>query len=369
MTRSAIAPPPSRTSPASWPAASSRPASVFPSAEPGVVSWLGGPDALRQLAADHVGALGARLVDAAPHDPGPGVALGSVAVLARRSARRGATRPAGTVIALAPDGDIGEEHWRACLEGGVRAVVRLPADSARLLDLLAASVRRTSRGLVIGVVGGCGGAGASSLAARLAGAAARSGSSAVLVDADPLGGGLDVLVEAAGMPGARWEDVGGLGGDDGGALRDGLPVVDGVHVLVAREAALPTPEQAVAAVAALAPLDGTVVVDVGTGTVEAVLPLLDHVVLVVPATDHAVRAAARRLHGWGLRRGRVHLLVRRTGPLSPGDVAERLGLRTSGAFRDAAAGVVPLLDVRRRGADAACRRLLDRLAADAGEGR
>ncbi len=342
---------------------------MFPSAGPGAVSWLGGPTALRYLAADHVGALGARLVDVAPHDPVSGVALGSVAVLARRGARRNGAPSAGTTIALAPDGDIGEEHWRACLEAGVRAVVRLPTDSARLLDLLAASVRRASRGLVIGVAGGCGGAGASSLAARLAGAAARSGSTVVLVDADPLGGGIDVLVEAAGMPGARWEDIGRLGGDDGAALRDGLPVVDGVHVLVARDAALPTPEQAAATVAALAPLDGTVVVDVGPGTVEAVLPLLDHVVLVVPATDHAARAAGRRLRGWGLRREQMHLIVRRTGPLSPGEVAEHLGLRTSGTFRDAPAGTVPLLDVRRRGADVACTRLLDQLAADAGEGR
>lgn len=343
-----------------------RPAAVFPAADGGTVAWFGGPAALRTLAADHVDALGAQLVDVGPDDPAPAIGLGSLAVLARRGARAGGASLAGVTIALGAAGEIAEEHWRACLELGVRAVVRLPEDSARLLDLLAAALRRASRALVIGVVGGCGGAGASSLAARLAGAATRGGAPTVLVDADPLGGGLDVLVEAAGMPGARWEDVGHLGGDDGATLRDGLPVVDGVRLLVAGHGAWPTPEQTVAVLGALAPLAGTVVVDLGPLHVDAVLDTLDHLVLIVPATDHAVRSTGRRLRAWRAQPEQTRLVVRRRGRLAPGEVAESLGLGLAAAFRDGGKQLVPLLDVRRRGADAVCTRLLRAMALPGG---
>ena len=46
----------------------------------------------------------------------------------------------------------------------------------------------------VAVLGGCGGAGASSLAAGLARSALRSGRAVVLVDGDPLGGGLETLL-------------------------------------------------------------------------------------------------------------------------------------------------------------------------------
>lgn len=46
----------------------------------------------------------------------------------------------------------------------------------------------------VAVLGGCGGAGASTLAAGLARSALRSGRAVVLVDGDPLGGGLETLL-------------------------------------------------------------------------------------------------------------------------------------------------------------------------------
>ena len=59
---------------------------------------------------------------------------------------------------------------------------------------------------VIGVVGGCGGAGASTFACVLA-ATAATGWPAVLVDLDPVAGGIDVLLGIEAVPGARWSGL------------------------------------------------------------------------------------------------------------------------------------------------------------------
>src|SRR2546421_294935 len=61
--------------------------------------------------------------------------------------------------------------------------------------------------LTIGVVGGRGGAGASTLACALAVTAARSGHRTMLIDGDPLGGGLDVLLGGERAGGLRWPDL------------------------------------------------------------------------------------------------------------------------------------------------------------------
>jgi hypothetical protein len=53
--------------------------------------------------------------------------------------------------------------------------------------------------------------------------------------------------------------------------------------------------------------------------------------------------------------------VRRGGTLTPGEVAEDLDLPLAASFRDGPRGTVPLLDVRRRGADRAARALLAEL--------
>src|SRR5699024_1451519 len=149
--------------------------------------------------------------------------------------------------------------------------------------------RPRSSALLLGVVGGCGGAGASSFAARLA-AAARVAGPVTLVDADPLGGGADLLVEAPVREGIRWQEATGLGADDGEALRAGLPVVDGVHLLVAGEGPGAAEQTLPPVLSALAPLGGTVVVDLGPELVPAAAEHLHRLLVVVPSCDHAVRA-------------------------------------------------------------------------------
>lgn len=345
-----------------------RPASVFPGAGAGTselprLLWAGGSDAMRRWTADHVEAVGAVLEDPRTGSDGARAVIGTLPALARRSPRGGGGRL--PLVALSCSERVSEDDWSLALELGVRAVVRMPDQSDHLLELLGDVVRTPAGALVLGVAGACGGAGASSLAARLAGAAARGGGKPVLVDADPLGGGLDTLVEAEHVRGACWEDLGEIGEQDGPALRDGLPEIDGVRMLVARGAGLPSPARTAAALAALAPLGGTVVVDLAADQVEVVLPRLDRLILLIPSTDHALRAATRRIAHWRPPTARTGVVIRGLGPVTPADAAQELGLPVLGRFPDCRHGTVPLLDVRRGGADGLCARLLRELRRDA----
>src|SRR5262249_57553694 len=83
--------------------------------------------------------------------------------------------------------------------GGAEGVVPVPWGAHMLLGRFTAAAElaeqlATRAGRVVVVLGGRGGAGASVLAAGLAVTAARAGLQTVLVDADPLGGGVDLAV-------------------------------------------------------------------------------------------------------------------------------------------------------------------------------
>lgn len=111
------------------------------------------------------------------------------------------------------------------------AVVLLPSGVGWLTGAVADAVgSHTRSGRLLAVVGASGGAGASTLAAGLATVAAQRGQSCLLVDADPLGGGIDLLMGAEKAPGWRWPRLKGARGHLGD-LGGQLPQVDGVDVL------------------------------------------------------------------------------------------------------------------------------------------
>ncbi len=145
----------------------------------------------------------------------------------------------------------------------------------------------------IGVVGGSGGAGASTFAAVLALTA-----TATLVDLDELGGGLDVLLGVENVAGARWSRVRLDGGQvEPDVLRDGLPRWRGVPVLAADRS---PPAAGVPAVLAAAVRLGPVVVDLpraSTPPRAAALPACDLVVVIVTARIAALTAARAVLAG------------------------------------------------------------------------
>lgn len=333
------------------------PAAPGPGTDGPAVCWTGADSALREQVRDHAAALGITLREDASGGAAPVVITDAAAL------EDGLCPPApdsAPLLVVTGAAEIPAALWRRALAAGARAVLPLPAASEELLTHLAELSRPRTSALRIGVVGGCGGAGASSFAARLAGAA-RGQDAITLIDADPLGGGLDLLVEAPMTDGICWAEAARLGPDDGDALREGLPQVDEVRLLVAGP--VPGPEAAAVSrvLAALSPLGGTVVTDLGSGMVHAAAGHLDHLLVVVPATDLAVRAAARRLRSWQLPAGLAQVVVRRTGPLHPKEVSEDLVLPLGGAFRDSSPGTVPLLDARRRGADRTARTLLTTL--------
>ncbi|MFD7573306.1 septum site-determining protein Ssd [Streptomyces sp. NPDC059810] len=211
---------------------------------------------------------------------------------------RGAARRPGTVLVGRDRDDA--EVWRLAVEIGAECVLRLPDAEGLLVDRIADAAEGVGRQAVtIGVVGGRGGAGASTLACGLALAAARSGRRTLLVDGDPLGGGLDVLLGGEREQGRRWPDFAASKGRlAGGALEESLPSVRGVRVLSwGREPAASVPAEAVRSVLAAARRrGGVVVVDLpraaDVAAVEA-LAQLDLGLLVVPGELRAVAAAHR----------------------------------------------------------------------------
>ena len=230
-------------------------------------------------------------------------------------------------------------QWAAAVEVGAERVAVLPADETWLLSRSAAAVRSpVDRGRLIVVGGSCGGAGASTVATAVALAAAPG---VLLVDADPWGGGLDLLLGAERSEGLRWPDLTGLRGRVAGdALLAALPELAGVHVLAAsRTAPGPVPDEALTAVVEAARAIGrSAVVDlprlVGHGSpAEAVLADADLAVLVVPARLRAVTAARLLVEAPGSPWSAAQLVVREVaGGLSREEVADVVGRRILGVL-------------------------------------
>ncbi|MBT2425190.1 septum formation initiator [Streptomyces sp. ISL-112] len=211
---------------------------------------------------------------------------------------RSAARRRGVMLVGRDQDD--PDVWRRAVEIGAEYVLRLPDSEGWLVDQIANAAEGVGRpALTVGVIGGRGGSGASTLACALAVSAARSGRRTMLIDADPLGGGIDVLLGGERAEGMRWPDFahskGRLGG---GALEDSLPALHGLRVLSwGRDDEVAIAPQAVRAVLAAARrLGGVVVVDlprrVDEGVAEA-LAQLDLGLLVVPGELRAVAAAQR----------------------------------------------------------------------------
>ncbi|WP_431783902.1 septum site-determining protein Ssd [Streptomyces chumphonensis] len=200
--------------------------------------------------------------------------------------------------------------WERGVGAGAEQVVFLPDSEAWLAGRIADATEGTAEpALTLGVVGGRGGAGASTLACALAVTAARGGVRAVLVDADPLGGGLDVLLGGETADGSRWPAFSRSRGRVGAvALEESLPMLHGVRVLShgrddsgGTEPGAPHPEavrsDALRSVLAAARRPGgVVVVDLprhSDDTTAEALAQLDMGLLVVPAELRAVAASGR----------------------------------------------------------------------------
>lgn len=241
------------------------------------------------------------------------------------------------------DGAGGAEALERALRIGAEQVCSLPADRDRLADLLGACADGPAGASVVAVVGGCGGAGASVFAAGLAVAAAADGSRSLLVDGDPLGGGLDLLVGGEHVEGLRWADLAATYGRlSASTLRDLLPSVRRLSFLSwGHGSSLPVPVPAASMQAVLSAGQrghDVVVVDVPRrfdAAAESALVQAALTVVVVPAEVRGVAAARPVVLALSRLTSSLGLVLRRTGGsgLDSSLVADALGLPVLATMR------------------------------------
>ncbi len=249
----------------------------------------------------------------------------------------GADPPRRAAVHVVVRGRVPDALFRVALGLGAENVAALPESGTWLVELLTdLGEARSEPALTVGVVGGSGGAGATTFACALAEVAARQGA-ALLVDADPWGPGVDRVLGLDGLSGVGWESLGQTTGRlSARSLREAVPRRGELGVLTWGEAAaVPPPVFAVReALSAARRGHDVVVVDLPRATdpsVEEVLGRCDHVVLVAVGTVTGAAAAARiaaRLRGLP-----ASMVVRGTG-VEPPDLARVTGLPVRLAMRD-----------------------------------
>jgi len=246
------------------------------------------------------------------------------------------------VVLVATDGD-DDAAWGRAAALGAEQVVFLPDADAWLVDLLAEARPVASSPPVLGVVGGCGGGGATTLAVALATAAARRGSRALLLDADPAGGGLDLAAGLEGASGPRWTELTDLasGGRLAGPARlRSLPGRGGLLVLSCDrpEQSLLPPEAMTAVLDDAVVAADVIVVDLPrcleVGAAAVALARCTTVLLVLPAGIRAAAAASTVAARAGAGCPDVRLVVRAAaGSTDPVRVAAGLRLPVAATLR------------------------------------
>lgn len=254
-------------------------------------------------------------------------------------------------VILVADGPPTLADWQAATAVGADRVLGIPEDEAALVAAFGdPGVRSSGDGAVVAVIGGCGGAGASCLAAAVALEAARPRASGpgtawtLLVDADPLGAGLDLLLGIEAKSGLRWSGLAVEGGRvSADALRAALPACSATLSVLACDRAgggvgAPTPAAATAVVEAGRAVGGLVVCDVPrlpSAVGDSLLDAADLVVVVVPATVRGGVAAEHVLSRVSERNPNQGLVIRGPAPggLRGGDLAESLGVPLLAAVR------------------------------------
>lgn len=266
------------------------------------------------------------------------------AAAALRCAARGLPRRAR--VLLISGAVPGQADWEAAVAVGAQQIVTLPAQAhdlmAELADAAEAGRETGARGPVVAVLGGRGGAGASVFATAVAQAAPES----LLIDGDPWGGGLDLVLGSETEPGLRWPDLSLAGGRvNFPALRDALPrrrgvsVLSGSRVLSGDETSNDVDAAPLGAVIDAGSRGGvTVVCDAArrpTAATEVALAAADLVVLVTPADVRSCAAAAATAKWVTAGNPNTGVVVRGPAPggLRPVDVARIVGLPVLAAMR------------------------------------
>ena len=271
-------------------------------------------------------AVGARTVRA--QTPGRRSWLAAAAVVvdapgALRCVQAGLPRRDG--VALVGAEEPSANSWSAAIDIGAQHLCVLPAQDADLVRHLAWAMESGSvagrGGPVLAVASGRGGGGASVFSAALAAYA----DDALLVDLDPCGGGIDLLLGGESAPGLRWPELHVHSGRlSWVALREVLPRRNGVSILSGTRRFHEIDPGAVTAVVDAGRRGGaTVVCDIPRQLTPAAICAVQFADLVVVVTSCDVRAIAATTAMLGALRSvnpAVGLVVR--GP-SPGGLLAR----------------------------------------------
>lgn len=247
-------------------------------------------------------------------------------------------RPGVVLVGGDPDS---ADTWRRAVAIGAEQVVAATSAQSWLVRWLAESVEGPAdRSLAVGVVGGRGGAGVSTLCAAVAVRAAATGRRVILVDADPLAGGLDLVLGCEAEEGLRWADVAVTRGQvSADALRSALPRASGVSVL-SWDRSPPVsaaPNVVHSLVTAARRGSDLVVVDLPRrldGVASEALSACDMVLLLCPADVRAAAGAGQLLAALRSLCADIRLVVR-PGPgtdVSPDSLADHLGVPLLGSW-------------------------------------
>ena len=255
-------------------------------------------------------------------------------------------RRAGVIVVGRTHNDA--QAWDLAFDLAAEHVATLPAGETWLVQRLTKALRaETGAGRIVAVVGGRGGAGASVLAAGLCVTAVREGLRTLLIDADPLGGGADLLFGWEREHGLRWPQLAEAGGRlDPDTLVKALPnrgdlvllSCDRTDSLV--EEAVPKLLPDLMRIVLESGREGRdlVVVDLPRRfdeAAECVLSTADRALLVVTPELRATSAAARVAGAVLAHRTELSMVLRDTGTatMSGAAVAKTLDLPVAGRLR------------------------------------
>ncbi|MEJ7833100.1 MAG: septum site-determining protein Ssd [Nocardioides sp.] len=231
-----------------------------------------------------------------------------------------------------------DELFRTALAVGAENVAELPRSDTWVVESLTdlGDAGRT-QGLVLGVIGGSGGAGATTLACALGQAAAEHGP-AVVIDCDPQGPGVDRVLGLEAHDGFRWDALCQTTGRlSARSLREALPSRGGLGVLswYAGTSGNLQPFAVREALSASRRGHDTVVIDLPRTPdpmIDEVVARCDLVLVVVVPTVTGVAAAARlcaRLAGSPT----LRLVVRGRG-LTPHEISRVTGMPVLATMAD-----------------------------------
>lgn len=280
-------------------------------------------------------------VDVSAVEPGAGGWRGAALLLLGEDVEEAPEAPGcSRVLVAVTDAEPGAAVWEHAANLGVEHVAVLPQGAEWLVQRMIAAVEPPAESAVtVGIVAGVGGAGASVLASAVARRAAECEISTALIDADPLGGGVDLVLGMESAPGLRWPALTGSRGRlRPTTLTEALPRRGSLTVL-SWDRKGPTELRAElfdTVMAAAQQAFDFLVVDLPRHADADWTKRCHHLLVVTPAQVRAAVATSQVAARLTASHPDVRLVVRRPlrGGLEAGSLAESLGLPLAGVVRE-----------------------------------